>query len=368
MQFSIIKENILPLIQHANNFTSSKGINTILENILIETEEEEIQLKASNTHMGFSAKIKANIEETGITTVSCKKLHDIIKELPNAAVIDFKYDGSKLKLTSGKSKFTLSTIEPEFFPTMTPITPEYRIKMKSESLEKLLQKTTFCISNDPSKTEYTGAHFKVFGNKLEIGAADFQRIATAETEFDEEFSDEFTINIPKKTAIEISKLLDLDDDVEIETDKKQVQFQIDNIVVYSKLIEKFIKNIGSLFKTNYPISAKIPTRQFEEVVRRISTITSEVSRGIVLSFNENALNVFSLETEYGQGNEIIDGVKLEGESIDIIFNSKLLLEIINHIDSEFFTIKMIGRKNPAIIVPENGKYQYLLVAISIDRY
>jgi len=231
MQFSIIKEKILPLIQHANNFTSTKGINTILENILIQSTNEEIILKATKTHMGFSAKLDANIEESGITTVSCKKLNDIIKELPNASVINFKLNGGKLQLKSGKSQFSLSTIEPEFFPTMTYITPEYHIKMKSNELQTLLKKTNFCISNDPSKIEYTGAHFRVFGNQLEVGSADFQRIAIANTEFDEEFSDEFTINIPKKTAVEVTKLLDLDEYVEVETDKKQIQFKIDNITV-----------------------------------------------------------------------------------------------------------------------------------------
>ncbi len=368
MQFSIIKEKILPLVQHATNFTSSKGINTILENILIQSTDNEIILKTSNSHTGFSARLNANVEESGITTVSCKKLNDIIKELPNASIISFKLTGGKLHLKAGKSQFSLSTIEPEFFPTMTNIIPEYHLKMKSSELQTILKKINFCISNDPSKIEYTGAHFKVSGNQLKVGSADFQRIAIAYTEFDEEFSDEFTINIPKKTAIEVSKLLDLDEYVEVETDKNQVQFKIDNIIVYSKLIEKFIRSIDSLFYTNYPYYAKIPTREFEDVVRRISTITSEISRGIVLSFSENMLKIYSLETEYGYGDEIIEDIEFYGEGFDIIFNSKLLLEILNHIDSDFFTIKLIGRRNPAIFVPDNGNYQYLLVAITIERY
>jgi DNA polymerase-3 subunit beta len=368
MRFKVVKDDIYPFVQYANSYTSPKNLNTVLQNILIDTESDVVTLRSTNMQIGFSGTLKAAVEEIGSVTVSGKKLMDILKELPDGAVVDFNHDGSKLNIKSGKSSFRLSTISPEMFPTMSEITPEYFIKVKSETLQTLLKRTAFCISNDSSKIEYTGAHFSVYGNKLEISAADFQRIATSKANFEEEFSDEFTINIPKKTILELMKILDTSEIIEVETDKKQVLFKAGDVTIYSKLIEKYIKSITKLFDNEYPVKAKINTKAFAEVVRRVSTITSEITHGVVLSFSNGTLSINSLETEYGQGHETMDDIVYEGEDMDIIFNARHMIEIVTNISSEYFNLEMIGKRNPAVILPEDESYKYLVVPISIDKF
>jgi len=368
MKFKVVKDEIYPFVQLANSFTSPKNLNTVLQNILLDVESDKLTLRSTNMQVGFSGDIEVVAEETGMVTVSGKKLLDIIKEMPDSSVIEFNYDGSKLNINSGKSTFKLSTISSELFPTMSEITPEYQLKINSEELLQLLKRTAFCISNDSSKIEYTGAHFSVYGNKLEISSADFQRISTSSADFEEDFSDEYTINIPKKTVLELMKILDVNETVEIETDRKQIQFKAGNVVIYSKLIEKYIKSITKLFAIDYPIKARVPRKPFLDVIRRISTITSEITHGVVLSFQESQLTVFSLETEYGQGFEVMEDIEFQGEAIDIIFNSKHVMEIVGNIDTDFIEFQMQGKRNPALILPDEDSYKYLVVPISIDKF
>lgn len=368
MKLKIVKDELQIALNHAINFISTKNINTILQNIFLEAEDDKLVIKTSNIHTAYTAEIDATIENTGKTTVPCKKLLDIVKELPNSSVLDISFDGHKLKIKSGKSSFNLSTLNPELFPTIGEITPEYFLEIPAQRLQKLLKKVYFCISNDTSKIEYSGCHFKAYGNKLEAAAADYSRIGVAYTEFEEEFSDEFLINIPKKTIVELIKIIDSDDTVTIETDKKQVVFKYKNIQIYSKLIEKFIKSITSLFDAQYPTVAKIPKNEFLEVLKRVSSITSEINHGIVLSFSNAKLYIYSIETEYGLGQDFIENFDFVGDELDIIFNSKLLIEILNAIDADFVELKMYGRKSPAIIVPQESWYKYLLVPLAIEMF
>ncbi|MGA1862536.1 DNA polymerase III subunit beta [Deferribacter thermophilus] len=367
MKFKCVKNSLQELVQHANNFTTSKNINTILQNLYLETEDNTLTIKSTNLQNAFTGKTKIEVLETGTTTVPAKKLLEILKELPDGSIIDAEFTGSKLVLKSGKSLFTLSTISPEYFPTVSEIVPEYFIRLKSDIFKSLLEKINFCISNDHSKIEYTGGHLKVFGNKIEISAADFQKIAIAESNFDEEFSDEFTINIPKKTISELIKLLDYSEYVEIETDKKQALFKIKNITIYTKLIDKYIQSLGKLFDIQPKITATIHRESFLNSVKRVSTLTSDITHAAVFSFNNGKLDIYSLETEYGQGYESIEGINHEGEPIEIILNTKHVIEVINHIDTEYFTMKMIGRKNPVLFFPHENWYKYLLTPISIER-
>ncbi|KAA0258853.1 DNA polymerase III subunit beta [Deferribacter autotrophicus] len=367
MKFKCLKNDIVNIVQYANSFTTSKNISTILQNLYIEAEGNEITIKSTNLQTAFTGRFEAEIEQTGTTTIPAKKFAEILKELPDGSIIDAEFTGSKFIIKSGKSKFTLSTLPPEHFPTISDITPEYFIRLKSEELKKMLEKIQFCISNDHSKLEYTGGHFKVFGNKLELSAADFQKIGITESTFEEEFSDEFTINIPKKTITELIKLLDLDEFVSIETDRKQAIFNIGNITIFTKLIEKYISSLNKLFNIEYKVSVRLPKERILDSVKRVSTLTSDITHAAVFSFNHNQLDIYSLETEYGQGYESVDGIEYENEPMDIILNTKHVIDVLNHIDTEYFIIKLVGRKNPVLIFPDEDWYRYLLTPISIER-
>ncbi len=116
------------------------------------------------------------------------------------------------------------------------------------------------------------------------------------------------------------------------------------------------------------MQAKLNRSMFLDVIKRVSAITSEVTHGVVLSFKDESLIIYSLETEYGTGHETVDDFEYEGQPIDIIFNAKHIAEMISSIESDYFYLKMMGERNPAILLPESGAYKYLVVPISINRY
>ena len=359
MHFSVIKEDILKYLQYANSFTNPKGLNDILQNIYMEAENNTVNIKATNYQMGFSCNFEVhNIEREGRITVSCRKLLDIIKELPDGALIDFQYDDTRLNVICSKSKFKLSTIPSENFPSMGEIIPEYYLKINSSDLITLLKRTVFCILNDSQKLEYTGAQFIVNRDVLEISATGMQRVAIASVKFDTEYSNDFTVNIPKKTVSEIIRVFENKGLIEIETDRRQISFKADNITVYSKLIEKFVKNIDRLFMDErYPVKAS----------KRVSAITSEETPGIILEFDKSALKMSSLETIYGEGSEIIDIIDFNTENFEIILNARHVNEILNTIETEDFTLEMSDKRSPVLITPSDNNYRYLVVPISIDK-
>ncbi len=367
MKFSAIKEDIINYIQYANSFTSPKNLNTLLQNIYMSIENNKLILKATNYQVGFYCEIDVNVVSTGAITVSGQKLYDILKEMPNGALIDFSFDGSRLNLKSGKSSFKLSTLTPEGFPTISDLTKEFSIKIDTKDFITLLKRIHFCISNESQKIEYTGAQLNIYGNCLEIFATGLQRVAIASILFDSEFKNEFMVNIPKKTIVEIIRILDENGTIEIETDRRQISFKSGNITIYSKLIEKFVKGVSRLFNNEYPIKATLDRKEFIFAAKRVSAISSNDTPGIILDFKDNVLNLSSLETEYGEGSEVVEEVTCNMEEFQIILNSKHVTEILSNIETDKFTFEMIDRRSPVLITPESDRYRYLVVPMSIDK-
>ena len=367
MKFTIAKESILPLLQYAVNFTASKNLNVILQNLLIEAKDNRLYLRSTTFQTGFSCSLDAEIAEAGITTVNAKKLSDIIKETPDNADIDFQFDGAQLHLYSGNSKFYLQTMDPSYFPVSPTITPEYSFSVEGKLFVALLKRIAFCVSNDTLKVEYNGAHLGVFGNTIELSSADYQRAATASTSFENSIIDEFIINIPKKTVLDIIKIFDNAEKIEVETDRRQISFSTKNITVTSNLIEKYIKSLSRLFQAEYKLKAQLNREEITGVVKRIAPMASELTNGLQFSFQGSQLTVSSLESEYGKGVATIDGIIYEGEAIDIVFNAKHLLEILQNITSAAVIFEMNSEKQPVLILPDNGEAKYLLVPISIEK-
>jgi DNA polymerase-3 subunit beta len=367
VKFTCKKEQIYPVVNEAYGFTSTKSVETILQNLLIEAKDNKVFFKTSNIITGYNAYLHLNIERSGITTVSCKKLLDIIREFPADSDIIFDFNGTRLNLIADRSFFTMSTIDPTHFPTMSDIAPEYYIKIDGQKFSNLLKNVYFCIANESSKISYNGAHLKIIGNKLQLSSSDFQRIAICETILENEQSDEFIINIPKKTVGELIKTLN-NSTLEIETDRKQAVFKFDNKIIYSNLIENYIKSLGKLFEVEPKITVLMKTHDIHESLKRVSTITSEINYGVIFSIHDDSITINSLETEYGKGSEIVSCLEKKGEDIDIIFNAKLFLEILSHLESEEFNLQIVGQKNPVIIDPLNNNCKYLMVTITIENY
>ncbi|MDR0455024.1 MAG: DNA polymerase III subunit beta [Deferribacteraceae bacterium] len=367
MKFAIKKEAMYPLLQYAINFTSLKNINQILQNVLIEAADNRVFLKTTSFQTGFSCKIDADIISFGLTTVPAKILCDIIKAIPDESVIDFIFEGSALNIKTGRTSYQLPTMDATLFPNSPAITPEYSFEIKAGQFLSLLKRVAFCISSDTLKTEYNGAHMNIVADKIELSSADFQRIATTSATFENAFSDEFTVNIPKKTVFDIIKIFENAEKIRVITDKRQISFSTDNITITSRLIEKYIKSITRLFLAEYKLKAIMNREKLIGVVKRIAPITSELTHGLLFSFQNSQLTVTSPETENGKGTEIMDGIEFEGENIDIVFNAKHLLEILSNIDSPEVVFAMNAKTQPALILPVNDCVKYLLVPISIEK-
>ena len=76
----------------------------------------------------------------------------------------------------------------------------------------------------------------------------------------------------------------------------------------------------------------------------------------------SVLNV-TAQSEQGDVHEEID-VEVEGDLVDVDFNSKYILDALKNIDDDVIKIEVNGTQGPCIIKPVEGeKYIYLILPI-----
>jgi len=117
--FSISRNTFLGVLQSVANVVERRHTLPILANIRMEVKDDTLTLIASDTEIELQA--STSMIPTGIdalTTIPARKLLDICRSLPEDADLTFDIDETKVLLSSGRSRFTLSTLPADDFPLM----------------------------------------------------------------------------------------------------------------------------------------------------------------------------------------------------------------------------------------------------------
>tara|TARA_B100000965_G_C19546500_1_gene738069 strand:+ start:208 stop:1323 length:1116 start_codon:yes stop_codon:yes gene_type:complete len=354
MKISIDRNSLLNTLSHVQNVVERRNTVPILSNILIDAKSNNIVLSATDMDLSITETIVCSVIEEGSITTTALTLFEIVRKTPEGSEIELiSNDGSKLSVRSGKSKFSLSCLPKDDFPKIDNLSLESEFSIQSEILKKMIDKTKFAISNEETRYYLNGIYFHIIKNEdrsiLRSVATDGHRLAKFEHEFTGGDLNLPGIIIPKKTINEVRKLLEENsEEIKISVNESKIIFFIDNIVLTSKLIDGSFPDYEKVIPKNNDKEMFAKTNLIYEAIDRVSTVSSEKSKSVKLSLSENIASLSSNSAETGSGAEDLE-VKYPGEKIEIGYNAKYLLEIINQIDGEEVNFKLFDSSSPSII-------------------
>jgi DNA polymerase III subunit beta len=119
MKFICEKNSILSEISIAHEIISSRNSLSILSNVLLETADNTLNIKATDLKIGFQTKIPVETVSPGCITVFCDKLLGILRSLPEGDV-EFELDNDIVVIRPlfQKIDFKLKSIAADDFPEL----------------------------------------------------------------------------------------------------------------------------------------------------------------------------------------------------------------------------------------------------------
>src|SRR6056297_3846852 len=109
MKLSIERGTLLKAVSQAQSVVERRNTMPILANVLIEAEGNTVQFRATDLDIEVVDKTAAMVERAGATTVSAVMLHEIVRKLPDGAMVQLTDDSANGRLTveAGRSNFSL---------------------------------------------------------------------------------------------------------------------------------------------------------------------------------------------------------------------------------------------------------------------
>jgi DNA polymerase-3 subunit beta len=216
-------------------------------------------------------------------------------------------------------------------------------------------------SND-QRPVLNGCYFRVSDDELLMVSCDSYKLARCATKAEIENKNEdgsslkFSFIIPTKTVNELFKLLKDDEreDVRIYMSRKNIVFNIGDMVFFSRLIEGQYIDYDRIILKTHRIFATVDRERMISALERAALVTEEKIAGSVrshvkLEFEENLLKISAVSTLGSTYDEI--EVEQDGDRILIAFNNRFLLDSLRASDAEKVRISMTSALTSINIEP-----------------
>ncbi len=356
MKFSTPKENILEALQLISGVVEKKQTLPILSHILLELKDNSLSLSGTDLEIELSIKIRVDGTESGITTVSARKILDIIRSLNNDDIVQFDSNESKLIICAGKSKFSLGTLAHEDFPKVDVSDTKTSFKLKSTLLSDILNKTMFSMAIQDVRYYLNGMLLEIESDKINVVATDGHRLAIDSKTQDVDFGDKNQVIIPRKTVIELIKLLaSTDDEITFALSENHLYVNDSSKTMVSKLIDGRYPDYQRVIPDDGDKTAIFSKDKLKNSLMRTAILSNEKYHGIRMKFSSDTVNVFANNPEQEEAQDEVE-VDYKGDDVEIGFNVSYLLDAINAIDSK--KLKFIFNDGNSSCIIQNQDTEY----------
>jgi len=355
MKFSIERGALLKAVAQAQSVVERRNTIPILANVLIEAEGSEVRFRATDLDIEVLDRAPAMVERAGSTTVAAVMLNEIVRKLPDGALVTLTENAqtSRLTITAGRSTFALATLPRQDFPVMATADYTTTFTAPAPVLRRLFDKAKFAISTEETRYYLNGVYMHVAQADgvavLRCVATDGHRLARIDAPLPEGAAAMPGVIVPRKTVGELRKLLEDDAmTVTVSVSDTKVRFATDAITLTSKVIDGTFPDYTRVIPTGNTRRLEVDAAEFARAVDRVATVSSERSRAVKLSLEEDRLVLSVNAPDLGNAEEEL-AVAYGDDKLEIGFNAKYLLEIASQVDRENAVFLFNSSGDPTIM-------------------
>ncbi len=359
MKFTVNKSDITEAVSNIQRAVSTKTSIPALEGILLSANETGLELCAYDLELGITTVIPAFVMEPGKAVLSAKLFSDIVRRTPAETVTVSVDEKNMATLESGYSRFSIIGIPAEEFPELPKLSDSTQISLPGALLKSMIRQTLFAIAESDAKPIHQGSLFSLENGILDVVSVDGYRLAVRREPVD--FSEDLSFVVPGKTLSELLKLIkDSEEPVEISAGRRHILFKIDNYTVISSLLEGEFLNYKAAIPPESQTEVVLKTREAIDSVERVSLlITDRLKSPIRCLFDNNEVKL-NCTTSMGRASDQLD-VEMTGQSVEIGFNNRYLLEALRNTECDEVKVQLGGPLSPMKVVPKEGDSFLFLV-------
>ena len=367
MKLTITREQLQEGLVAVAASVPAKTTLPILSNILLEATKDGIRLSGTDLDIAVSTTVSASVDQEGAITLPARKLVEIVRELPSAAIRVTASGEQRVTIECGRSRFRLLGLPREEFPAFPTVKFEGGWRTSSKDLQKLIAHVAFAASTEESRPILNGVLWELRPERMRMVATNGHRLARMDVPTPPSGgAAQADLIVPPKALEQIRRLFKDEEEVEIARSENHLGFRSASTQIFTRLIEGPYPNYEQVIPRENDKSATADKAAFAAALRRMSIVASDQTHRIRMAFANGSCKLSVQTPDLGEAQEEIT-VSYDGDPLEIGFNASYLLEILKYIptDEVRLTFKAPERAATCEPVGWNDPSSYLTLVMPL---
>ncbi len=354
MKLEAKREHLLKPLQSVIGAVERRQTLPILTNVLVTAAGQTLTLTATDLEVELSAKVDLPAETSGAITLPARRLHDILRALPEEATVTLSVDGDKATVRCGRSRFTLATLPASDFPTLENLPLEGEIRLPQGALRNLIERTHFAMAQQDVRYYLNGLLLEVSSGIVRLVATDGHRLAFQELPTEAEVTEPRQVIVPRKGVMELMRLLaDSDAEAGLTLSPNHIRLTLGDIRFTSKLIDGKFPDYQRVIPREGGRVVIADRMLLRSALARTGIVLNDKSQGVRLQLEDWILRAQTKNSDQEEAEEEIE-INYTGGPMEIGFNVAYMLDALGALSGELAKLSFSDASSSCLIEEAEG--------------
>ena len=357
MKFIVSSSSLLKNLSALSGVLNPSNTLPILDDFLFELKDGSLFITASDLETTMTVNIPlSKAEEDGSVTIPAKILIDTLKTFSDIPVtFSINKETLAVEISAGEGKYKLSGHKSEEFPQSPALENTTSVPVKSSVLVDAINMTVFAAGNDELRPVMSGVFCQLSPENITFVATDAHKLVRY-TRTDASTVDAASFILPKKPLNQLRHILSGDDtEVNIEYTDTNILFTFENVRLICRLIDGKYPNYEAVIPTNNPNVLTTDRILLLNSMKRVSIFSNQSTHQVRFKISGKELVLSAEDIDFANEAKERLTCSYEGDDIEIGFNSRFVLEMINNISTEQIRFEMSAPNRAGLILPVDNK-------------
>ncbi|MBA2562831.1 MAG: DNA polymerase III subunit beta [Chitinophagaceae bacterium] len=364
MKFIVSSSQLLKHLQQISGVINANTVLPILEDFLFEIEKNQLTVVATDLETVMKIHLEIEAKDSGKVCIPSKILLDSLKNISDQP-LTFNIDKNfAVEITSSNGKYKVMGENPDNFPKEPVADIATSFSMPSSALSTAINKSLFAVSNDDLRPAMTGVFFELDENGLTCVATDAHRLVRYKR-MDVSCPKTDTFIVPKKPLNLLKSALPHNEDaLEISYNSNHLFVKHGGTELVCRLIDARFPDYKVVIPVDKSYRLTVNKNDFQSALRRVSVFSNKSTNQVALTITGSELQLAAQDVDFSfEGNERMT-CQYDGENLQIAFNAKFLIEMLNAADTDEVVIELSTPTKAGIIKPtETDANEELLMLV-----
>jgi DNA polymerase III subunit beta len=357
MKFIVSSTLLLKNLQAIIGVINASNTLPILDDFLFELNDNALTITSSDLETTMSVTIDIeNAGEPGSIAIPAKILSDTLKTFADIPVsFSINEESLMIELSAGEGKYRLSGHRSDEYPRTPSLEDTISIELSSSVLANAINKTIFATGNDELRLVLSGVFCELSPDDVTFVATDAHKLVRYKR-MDTRSDNSVSFILPKKPLNLLKNILGSQDiPVKVEYNRTNAFFSFQKINLICRLIDGKYPNYDAVIPTDNPNKLTIDRQLLLNSIKRVSIFANQSTHQIRFKLSGKELVLSAEDLDFSNEAKERLTCSYEGDDLEIGFNSKFLLEMLNNTDTDEVRLEMSAPNRAGILLPVNNE-------------